>query len=70
MATRRDRNSRLGRRNLDELQIWEYIISAQHVKNQIANLEEIAEQLAVSFIQRIQICENHEMIHMRRTNFM
>lgn len=38
---------RLGRRNLDELQIWQYMISAQHVQNQIANLEEIAKKLAV-----------------------
>lgn len=38
--------TRLGRRNLDELQIWQYMISAQHVQNQIANLEEIAKNLA------------------------
>jgi len=39
--------TRLRTRNLDELQIWQYMISAQHVQNQIASLEEIAKNLAV-----------------------
>jgi hypothetical protein len=47
--------SRLARRNLDELTIWQKIIHAKEVENQIDNLQRMQEELEVINISRIRL---------------